>query len=1222
MNSTRTRTPELAARRPRVRVRTGAFVPVIGFTLLLAAFQGCTCAASRGTCVRDGDCSDGAVCYFDGFCVPRSVAARVGAEVGDECVVSSGHEFGCAGEEVCRLGFCRPSAEPPHRHDSGAPVDGALVDGALDGPTSDAPFMPGDGSVPLDGATDLSCTTAPAPDDFVPLFGGITEATPDGPDAVSLSWFAAADETLPEDMTYLVFVSTIAGVYDLTAPAAEVTGVTTYRVTGLVTDTTYHFLVRARDAFGQVDCNVAERSATPRLPSDCVDYESEIQSIFNARCITCHGGAAPIRDLSLESYEGVMAGGLTGFEVTPCQAESSLLYLKISSDTPPVGERMPLGGPYLSDTQVDTVRRWIAQGATPTCPADPGLCGDAAGPVFAGLESATLEGAGGAQLCWSAASDDTTAPAMIVYDVYQATTMGGEDLSGLPTTASAPGATCTSVAGLTPGSRYCWVVRARDAAGNRDENTAERCVDIPAASCIDYDTVIQPIFDAGCIRCHSGPLAPRGLELDSRAGVLAGGATGGEVLACNSSGSLLVQKISLDSPPVGVRMPLDGPPYLTAAQIGAISQWVDEGALAGCGGPDPCSDASPPAFAGLATATALDATRAELCWLAGADETTPTDALLYNVYQGPSPGAEDFSRARETSAPGELCATVDALSPGTRYCWVVRASDGASNEETNRVERCVTMPALPAGCVDYATMIEPLLERSCTRCHSGSAPPQWLRLDSYDNVLAGSVRRNEVTACDSSASLLLDKVSATPSIGVRMPFDGPPYLTTAQIEMLEQWITDGARRSCSEASTCGDSVGPTFGGAISATPVDATTVRVCWAAATDDQTPAESLRYEVYQSTTRGGEAFSEAAALAVTGELCVDVPVGPGRNTCFVVRARDLVGNRDSNTTEVCSAPPPVACAVGYAELVQPILTARCAHCHRDDVSSPRFLDLRSYGGVVAGGAIRNEVRACDWASSLLNTKTSSATCGQRMPFDGPPWLSAAERSILQAWVTSGARQRCSEPDPCGDATAPTFGGVTSVTEVDPSTVEVCWAPAVDDTSASAGIRYEVFDSASPGGENLGRAAPYAAAGGATCLQVRVPPGERTCFVVRARDLRGNTDTNRAELCRTTAAGCFGYEDAVQPILSARCVHCHSGPSAPRGIEWDSYSHAIADSGEVRPCRSDNSKMVEATADCEMPADTTSGSCRACLTSTQVRLFSEWIDQGATRACPWGVCP
>jgi cytochrome c5 len=350
-------------------------------------------------------------------------------------------------------------------------------------------------------------------------------------------------------------------------------------------------------------------------------------------------------------------------------------------------------------------------------------------------------------------------------------------------------------------------------------------------------------------------------------------------------------------------------------------------------------------------------------------------------------------------------------------------------------------------------------------------------------------------------------------------------------------------------------------------------------------------------------------------------VRVGPGSTTCYVVRARDRADNRDSNTREVCATTPAAACAVDYGTLVQPILTARCTHCHDGDPGAPRFLDLTSYGGALAGGAIRDEVLACDWTGSLINRKTAGNACGRRMPADGPPWLSASERSRLEAWVSSGARRSCSEPAPCSDSTAPTFAGIRTTRARGPTTIEVCWNPATDATTSADAIVYEIYDAASPGGEMFSRPAPYAVSGGATCLDVTVAVGQRTCFVVRARDLAGNLDTNTRESCATTGGACFDYDQVVQPIFDARCVHCHSGPSAPRDLRWDSYANAILDDGAVRPCRSGNSDMIDETSSCRMPQDTSGGVCRACLTSSQIRLLTQWVDGGANRTCPWGGC-
>jgi hypothetical protein len=52
------------------------------------------------------------------------------------------------------------------------------------------------------------------------------------------------------------------------------------------------------------------------------------------------------------------------------------------------------------------------------------------------------------------------------------------------------------------------------------------------------------------------------------------------VIAGNASGSYLIQKLEGASDIVGLRMPRNGPPFLTAAQIDLIRQWINNGAPA------------------------------------------------------------------------------------------------------------------------------------------------------------------------------------------------------------------------------------------------------------------------------------------------------------------------------------------------------------------------------------------------------------------------------------------------------------------------------------------------------------------------------------------------------------------------------------------------------------------------------------------------------------------
>jgi hypothetical protein len=102
-------------------------------------------------------------------------------------------------------------------------------------------------------------------------------------------------------------------------------------------------------------------------------------------------------------------------------------------------------------------------------------------PDFAGLTAATtcLPGPIGPPrgspyyLRWSPASDNLTPQNQIIYDIYQASKLGGQTLSA-PTYTTDPGATSFTTPPLSSSETWYFVVRARDGAGNRDSNRVER----------------------------------------------------------------------------------------------------------------------------------------------------------------------------------------------------------------------------------------------------------------------------------------------------------------------------------------------------------------------------------------------------------------------------------------------------------------------------------------------------------------------------------------------------------------------------------------------------------------------------------------------------------------------------------------------------------------------------------------------------------------------------
>ncbi len=91
---------------------------------------------------------------------------------------------------------------------------------------------------------------------------------------------------------------------------------------------------------------------------------------------------------------------------------------------------------------------------------------------------------------------------------------------------------------------------------------------------VDFARQVHPVLVARCGACHTGDKAQAGLDVNTRAELLKGGAGGPAILPGNSAGSLLIRRVDGSKEP---RMPLRGDP-LTNEEIGILKTWVDEGA--------------------------------------------------------------------------------------------------------------------------------------------------------------------------------------------------------------------------------------------------------------------------------------------------------------------------------------------------------------------------------------------------------------------------------------------------------------------------------------------------------------------------------------------------------------------------------------------------------------------------------------------------------------------
>jgi len=88
-----------------------------------------------------------------------------------------------------------------------------------------------------------------------------------------------------------------------------------------------------------------------------VSFSHEVAPILARRCLSCHGSRVSKGRIDLETYAGIMRGGVNGEIVVPEDAESSTLYLAVEDET------MPEDDTPLTEEEMAIIKTWIDLGA-------------------------------------------------------------------------------------------------------------------------------------------------------------------------------------------------------------------------------------------------------------------------------------------------------------------------------------------------------------------------------------------------------------------------------------------------------------------------------------------------------------------------------------------------------------------------------------------------------------------------------------------------------------------------------------------------------------------------------------------------------------------------------------------------------------------------------------------------------------------------------------------
>jgi len=89
----------------------------------------------------------------------------------------------------------------------------------------------------------------------------------------------------------------------------------------------------------------------------------------------------------------------------------------------------------------------------------------------------------------------------------------------------------------------------------------------------------------------------------------------------------------------------------------------------------------------------------------------------------------------------------------------------------------------------------------CLQCHAPDAPTPigfevgGLDLSNYASLMRGGANSDGIAiiAGQPCESILLQKVNSGPPFGARMPLGAPPYLSADLLQLLHDWVAEGAK---------------------------------------------------------------------------------------------------------------------------------------------------------------------------------------------------------------------------------------------------------------------------------------------------------------------------------------------------------------------------------------------------------------------------------------------
>lgn len=673
----------------------------------------------------------------------------------------------------------------------------------------------------------------PTADVTPPTFNGISKIETLNETSVKVSWDPAVDDvTASSAMGYRVYRASKKGAEDFTrkrrcgdvVPDAStlteaelpcyvtaVAGSSSAVVSNAVANDAFYYVARAVDGAGNEDSNTNEASAQTKDQTPPVFGGVDSITARSASSVQVSWGPA---------FDSTSADPMLTYEVflskdqVPNPDKDDPAYTsKPGEHAATIGKLEPL-----------TTYHVIVRAKDPAGNVDDNTYSlavttpEGVPPTFGGVKRASADGAT-VRIFWLPGSDNVTHPENIVYDVYSSLQQHKEDFNKPPRATSAPGAASIVLTEANLATKYFYVVRARDVAGNEDANNTET-----SAQTGPLPDTTPPVFNGAQSVVASSPTS---LKVTWNSAADETSTQAGDftyyVYASTSS------QVPLQTPALTVRGSLQGTliglsPATTynVVVIAKDAAGNASGAQAASSGKTAdaiVGDTQPPALTTLPTATlsAKAPTQLDVTWTAATDDVSAATDIRYllcaSTTKSDCTGSNFATHLALTTGYGATKGSLTFLDPRTSYFVFLRAEDKAGNVTTDDIHFTQGTTA-----TSWSLNVQPVLFDHCISCHDYNIAANMI------NVLSSYVEQpSEVPACatlpkDSiycqlklvdpgkpEVSLLYRRVnplglttppfsSTVPNLysGAREPRDTHTSLTAEEDGILLDWISQGA----------------------------------------------------------------------------------------------------------------------------------------------------------------------------------------------------------------------------------------------------------------------------------------------------------------------------------------------------------------------------------------------------------------------------------------------